>query len=213
MDQDGMKTRARVVVRPLVLMLDRWRVTPLAVTITGLVVSLLGAWLVAVGQLFLGAIVFLVGSGFDMLDGDLARLQGRVSRRGAFLDSCLDRFGEAAMLTGLAAWCMEAMPRGWQTGVVLILVVMFGSLATSYVRARAEGLGESCKVGVLQRTERVILLVLGVLLGWWLLRIVLWVLAILTVVTVLQRITHVAHKLAGTPAVDADDEPGREDHP
>ncbi len=210
MDTNQLKTTARGALRPLVLLLDSLGFSPLAVTLLGLALSFLGAWLVAIGQLFLGAIVFLVGSGFDMLDGDLARRQGTVSRRGAFLDSCLDRFGEAAMLTAVAAWCMDSMPSGWQTGVVLILVTMFGSLATSYVRARAEGLGETCLVGVLQRTERVIILSVGVLLGWWLLRIVLWVLAILTLVTVLQRITHVGARLTsaapavGVPATDAD---------
>jgi phosphatidylglycerophosphate synthase len=81
--------------------------------------------------------------------------------------------------------------------VVLILLTMFGSLATSYVRARAEGVGETCTVGLLQRTERVLLLAVGALIGGQVLLVVLAVLAVLTVATTVQRIVHVARKLPG----------------
>ena len=100
-DVSDWKTRGRGLVRPLVRLLDRLGMNPLGVTLFGLALTLVGTYFVARGHLVGGTVIFLVGSGFDMLDGDLARLQGRVSRRGAFLDSCLDRFGEAAMLTGL----------------------------------------------------------------------------------------------------------------
>lgn len=191
------KTRGRGLVRPLVTLLDRLGLTPLGVTLFGLALTLVGAVMVARGGLVAGTVVFLVGSGFDMLDGDLARRQGTVSRRGAFLDSCLDRFGEAAMLTGLAGWWMRTQTGAWELAVVLILLTMFGSLATSYVRARAEGVGETCTVGLLQRTERVILLAVGALCGGRVLLVVLAVLAVLTVATTVQRIVHVARKLPG----------------
>ncbi|MEZ4387410.1 MAG: CDP-alcohol phosphatidyltransferase family protein [Candidatus Krumholzibacteriia bacterium] len=191
------KETARERVRPVVLTLDRWGFSPLAVSIVGLVITLLGCYLVARGSLFLGTVVFLLGSAFDMLDGALARLQDTVSARGAFLDSVLDRFGEAAFLTALAAWYMDRLPDNWDTAILLILVAMFGSLATSYVRARAEGVGETCYVGVLQRTERVIILGIGALLGHMVLFGVLWILAAGTVVTTVQRILHVAGKLPG----------------
>ena len=197
MDLGNWKDEAREKVRPVILTLDRWGFSPLAVTIVGLVISLAGAWLVAEGRLFLGTLIFLLGSAFDMLDGGLARLQGTTSQRGAFLDSVLDRFGEAAYLTGIAIYWMGRGGDNWERGVILVLVTMFGSLATSYVRARAEGLGETCYVGVLQRTERVILLGVGALLGPIVLYGVLWVLAILTLVTTFQRIAHVAGKLPG----------------
>jgi CDP-diacylglycerol--glycerol-3-phosphate 3-phosphatidyltransferase len=196
-DVSDWKTQGRGLVRPLVRLLDRLGMGPLGVTLSGLALTLLGSWVVARGDMVVGTMVFLVGSGFDMLDGDLARLQGRVSRRGAFLDSCLDRFGEAAMLTGLAVWWMRQQEGPWQLAVVLILLTMFGSLATSYVRARAEGAGETCTVGLLQRTERVILLALGALVGGRTLLVVLAVLAVLTVATTVQRIVHVAKKLPG----------------
>lgn len=191
------KTRARDRMRPVILTLDRWGFTPLAVSITGLAITILSAYIVAKGNLILGSLVFLIGSAFDMLDGGLARLQGTTSTRGAFLDSVLDRFGEAAFLSGLAVWFMDRLPSYWDIAVLLILITLFGSLATSYVRARAEGVGETCYVGVLQRTERVILLGLGALLGRVVLFGVLWILAVGTVVTTVQRIIHVANKLPG----------------
>lgn len=191
------KTRGRGLVRPLVGGLDRLGMSPLGVTLVGLAVTLAGTVILALGARVIGTVVFLVGSGFDMLDGDLARRQGTVSRRGAFLDSCLDRFGEAAMLTGLAVWWMRGQPERWQLAVVLILLTMFGSMGTSYVRARAEGVGETCKVGLLQRTERVILLAAGALIGGRVLLVVLAVLAVLTVATTVQRIVHVSRKLPG----------------
>lgn len=205
----GWKEQARDRIRPLVLTLDKWGATPLSVTIAGTVIAMLGAWQVAEGNLFWGTVVFLFGSAFDMLDGALARLQDTVSRRGAFLDSVLDRFGEAAYLTGVAIWWMDQGGDNWQRAVILVLVTMFGSLATSYVRARAEGVGETCNVGVLQRTERVLLLGLGGLLGHHVLYGVLWVLAILTLVTTMQRIVHVAGKLPGPePRSPIDVHPG-----
>ncbi len=199
MDLGNWKDAARGRLRPLVLTLDRWGLSPLAVSIAGTVIALLGAWMVAEGLLFLGTLVFLIGSACDMLDGALARLQGTVSRRGAFLDSVLDRFGEAGYLTGIAIWYMSQMPDNWLRAVILVLVVMFGSLATSYVRARAEGVGETCTIGVLQRTERVVALGVGGLLGHVVLYGILWLLAILTLLTTIQRIVHVAGKLPGPP--------------
>jgi len=171
--------------------------TPLAVSLIGLLITAVSGWMVAKGALFFGAIVFLVGSGFDMLDGDLARLQGTVSARGAFLDSCFDRLGEAFLLAGLT-WYFATLPFGGDpVALVLITWVVVGSLTTSYVRARAEGVGETCLVGWLQRTERVIILVVGLLLGRWALVPVLWFLAFATLATTVQRIVHVATKLPG----------------
>ena len=200
------KLSARGRLRPLVLMLDRLGMTPLAISLIGLLITAISGWMVAKGGLFFGAIVFLVGSGFDMLDGDLARLQGTVSRRGAFLDSCFDRLGEAFLFAGLT-WYFATLSGGSDpVALVLITWTVVGSLTTSYVRARAEGVGETCQVGWLQRTERVIILVLALLLGRWALVPVLWLLAIATMATTVQRIVHVAAKLPGA-------EPGGREEP
>jgi CDP-diacylglycerol--glycerol-3-phosphate 3-phosphatidyltransferase len=191
------KNAARARVRPVVLGLDRLGMTPLSVSLIGLVITALAGWIVARGGLFPGALVFLVGSGFDMLDGDLARLQGTVSKRGAFLDSCFDRLGEAFLFAGLT-WYFATLRTGADpVALVLITWVVVGSLTTSYVRARAEGVGETCMVGLLQRTERVIILTLALLLGRWVLEPVLWFLAVATMATTIQRIVHVSAKLPG----------------
>jgi len=201
------KLAARARVRPLVLGLDKLGLTPLAVSVIGLLITAVSGWIVALGSLFLGAVVFLIGSGFDMLDGDLARLQGTVSRRGAFLDSCFDRLGEAFLFAGLT-WYFATLPSGADpVALVLITWVVVGSLTTSYVRARAEGVGETCFVGFLQRTERVIILTVALLLGRWAVVPVLWFLAVATMATTIQRIVHVAAKLPGAEPKLLDAEP------
>jgi len=197
MDKEELKEQIRERVRPVTLALDRVGVTPMTISITGLVLSILAGWIVAQVSLFLGALVFLIGSALDMLDGDLARLQGTVSRRGAFLDSCFDRLGEAGLFAGLAWYYMESGRPNWEWAVLLILLTVVGSLTTSYVRARAEGVGETCHVGLLQRPERIVLLVVGMILGWAVLQLVLLVLAVATLGTAVQRMIHVARKLPG----------------
>ncbi|MGD9547522.1 MAG: CDP-alcohol phosphatidyltransferase family protein [Candidatus Krumholzibacteriia bacterium] len=197
MDFAAFKKNARSRVRPVVLSLDRMGMTPLGVSITGLLITALSGLIVARGSLFWGAVVFLLGSAFDMLDGDLARLQGTVSARGAFLDSCFDRLGEAFLFAGLT-WYFATREGGAQPlPLLLITGVVVGSLTTSYVRARAEGVGETCTVGFLQRTERVILLSAAMFLGRWALVPVLAFLAVATLFTTAQRMVHVAAKLSG----------------
>ena len=197
MDFNQFKKDFRKGVRPIVLTCDRLGLSPLSVSIIGLAITAVSGLIIAGGSLFVGALVFLVGSGFDMLDGDLARLQGTVSRRGAFLDSCFDRLGEAFLFAGLT-WFYAGQPEETsKLPLVLITATVVGSLTTSYVRARAEGVGETCFVGLLQRTERVIILTVGLLLGQWAMVPVLAFLAVATLGTTVQRIVHVAAKLPG----------------
>jgi CDP-diacylglycerol--glycerol-3-phosphate 3-phosphatidyltransferase len=195
MDKTELKSRIRARVRPLTLALDRIGLGPLTVSILGLVISCLGGWVVARGSLFWGGLLFLLGSGFDMLDGDLARVQGKVSRRGAFLDSCFDRFSEAALFAGLTWFYLTQLPQPRPVTVLFILATVVGSMTTSYVRARAEGVGETCFVGILQRPERIVALVFGMILGWRFLEVVLAILAVTTLGTTVQRLVHVARKL------------------
>jgi len=214
MDFAQFKLDARAKVKPVVLSLDRIGMTPLGVSIAGLVITALSGLIIARGSLFFGALVFLIGSGFDMLDGDLARLQGTVSRRGAFLDSCFDRLGEAFLFAGLT-WYFASLPyHDGRLALLLITATVVGSLTTSYVRARAEGVGETCFVGFLQRTERVLLLTVGLLLGKWALVPILGFLAVATLATTVQRIVHVAAKLPGPePAAPAGPESAPSDDP
>jgi phosphatidylglycerophosphate synthase len=205
------KLGARARIRPVVLGLDRAGFSPLAISLIGLVITAFAGLIIARGSLFFGALVFAVGSAFDMLDGDLARLQGTVSERGAFLDSCFDRLGEAFLFAGLT-WYFANLPQGVHTvALVLIVATVVGSLTTSYVRARAEGVGQTCTVGFFQRTERVILLTIALLLGRWAIVPVLWFLSAATLGTTIQRMVHVAGKLQGPvarpPAAAASGEP------
>lgn len=128
----------------------------------------------------------LVASAMDALDGTLARITSQQSRFGAFLDSTLDRLSEGAVLIGLLTWLIAERMDG---AAILVGLVMLGSLMVSYTRARAEGVGYSCKVGMLTRPMRVILLGIGMLSLW--LVPVLGILAVLTWVTSIQRIVHV----------------------
>ncbi len=196
MDRKKIKETARAKVRPLVLALDRLGLTPTSVSVIGLLVTFVAAWIIAQGGLFLGALVLLVGSLFDMLDGDLARLQGRVSRQGAFIDSNFDRLAESALFIGLAWFYMTALAAPHRATVLLVMVALAGSLTTSYARARAEGLGSTCLGGWMQRPERMVLVVLGMLLGWRILELVVIVLAVATVITTVQRIVSTSRLLA-----------------
>jgi len=196
MDRKKIKETAREKVRPLVLALDRLGLTPTSVSVIGLLVTFVAAWIIAKGGLFLGALVLLVGSLFDMLDGDLARLQGRVSRQGAFIDSNFDRLAESALFIGLAWYYMTALAAPHCATVLLVMVALAGSLTTSYARARAEGLGSTCLGGWMQRPERMVLVVFGMLLGWRILELVVIVLAVATVITTVQRIVSTSRLLA-----------------
>lgn len=196
MDRKEMRAWAQRAVHPIVLALDRMGLTPNGVSFIGLLISALAGWIAAQGSLFLGGIVLLIGSIFDMLDGNLARLQDKVSRQGAFLDSNFDRLAEAAVYTGLAWYYVDVLTWPDPTAVVLILLTLTGSITTSYARARAEGLGVTCFGGWMQRPERMVLLIVGMLLGHVVLKLVLAVLAVVTLLTTLQRIVSSARKLA-----------------
>ena len=185
MDRNDLKQQARARVRPIVLGLDRLGLTPNSVSVIGLLITFVAAWIAAEGRLFLGAIVLPVGSAFDMLDGDLARLQGRESKQGAFLDSNFDRLAESALFAGLAWFYMQHFD---DRSALLCLLTLAGSLTTSYARARAEGLGTTCYGGWLQRPERMVLVIAGMLLGRHILSLILAVLAVATWATTAQRI-------------------------
>jgi len=172
--------------------LDALGLTPNALTIIGLALNLAVAAVLATGHLRVGGALILLASLFDGLDGALARHTGKVSKFGAFFDSTLDRYAEAALFTGLV-WYFATV--GARTEAVLAVVALFGSLAVSYTRARAEGLGLACSVGILTRAERIVVLTVGLVAGLPLLT--LWVLAILTHVTAIQRMVHVYRLTSG----------------
>jgi len=166
--------------------LGGWGVTPNVLTVLGYLLHLPVLWALAGGRLRLGGLLVALASLFDSLDGAVAREMGQSSTFGAFLDSTIDRYSEATILLGLLLWFARI---GGRVETVLIYIALFGSLMVSYTRARAEAVGMQCKEGLLTRLERVILIVIGLLAGQ--VRLLLWVLAILTNVTALQRVYHV----------------------
>lgn len=176
---------------PVVGLLASLAVPPLLVSLFGLAFSLYGAVVVAEGRLFLGAIFLIISGLCDVLDGDLARRRNMVSRFGAFMDSVLDRVTEFAFLGGIIYYLVNRVDGPHNFLLCVTLVALTGSILTSYTRARAEGLGYECKVGIVERPERVALLALGLLLGYRILGLVLIVLAATSVYTVFQRIAHV----------------------
>lgn len=163
--------------------LVRLGIGPNGVTIGGFLLTVGAAWLAGHGEFARAGFVYLVGTGLDGLDGAVARAGGKVTHFGALLDSTLDRYGEAAVLSALGYHLAAA---GNVVGVALAFAGLFGSVMVSYMRARSEGLGVQNKVGLLTRVERVIVLSLALLTGW--LMPGLWALAILTQVTVFQRL-------------------------
>ncbi|HEV3232831.1 MAG TPA: CDP-alcohol phosphatidyltransferase family protein [Candidatus Dormibacteraeota bacterium] len=163
-------------------------VTPNQITVAGLVVTSLGALLVALDHPFYGGLVLLAAGAFDIMDGALARASNRSNQYGAFVDSVTDRYAEVVVMLSLLVLLQR---RGVAWGPTLVLVALAGSLLVSYARARAQSLGFTCDGGLLARPERVILTVVGLLLvplhiGGLL--TVVWILAIFTNVTAVQRV-------------------------
>jgi CDP-diacylglycerol--glycerol-3-phosphate 3-phosphatidyltransferase len=173
---------------PIAGWLSRAKLTPTAITITGLVVTVAGAVLMARGEYVWGAVVAAVGSLLDALDGPLARLQQKASIRGAFIDTMSDRVGEIAIWAGLTF-----SVRTDETALMLCLFALAFSLLTPYVRAKAESWNAEGRGGWMGRAERMILVLGGTFAtglggGTKVLLPVLWVFVLLSGFTVLQRI-------------------------
>ncbi|HAZ31707.1 MAG TPA: CDP-alcohol phosphatidyltransferase family protein [Dehalococcoidia bacterium] len=183
-------TFGRFLSDPVARCLARAGISPNALTITGFLLNALVAGVLAGGHLFLGGFLVLFAGWFDMLDGALARISGRSTRFGTLLDSTVDRFSEAVLFFGLLIFYLA---QGTAVEILLIYSAIVGSIMVSYVRARAEGLGLRSEVGLFARPERVILLALGLLLSRVspvVLLVVLWILAVGTMLTVLHRLIH-----------------------
>jgi CDP-diacylglycerol--glycerol-3-phosphate 3-phosphatidyltransferase len=175
------------------------RLTPNAISLTGFIGNVIAAVLVTQRYFFLAGIAFVLGSVCDTLDGRYSRMSGKGTPFGAFLDSTLDRVEEGIVLTAVAAYFSD---RGNDLAVAAVVVTVLMSLMVSYTRARAEALGVECKVGVATRPVRVVILSAGLLfakgasLGHFeLLEPAIYVMAVLTTFTTLQRVLHVRREL------------------
>ncbi len=179
---------------PVTRVLARLGVRPNQITVAGTLICLAGAGLVLADRLVLGGAVWLVGSALDLVDGALARHQDKVTAGGAFLDSTLDRITEGALFAAIAYHFAQG---GDALAAALTAVALLGALLVSYTRARAEALGANCKVGIVTRAERVVLLGLGLCFG--LIEPAVYLLAGLSAVSVAQRVHHSLRELAAKP--------------
>jgi CDP-diacylglycerol---glycerol-3-phosphate 3-phosphatidyltransferase len=177
------------ITQPIVVFLARTSITPNMVTWFGFLLTVVSAVLAGFGHLFAAGWVLLLPGFFDIIDGALARHTNQVTRFGGVLDSTLDRLSEAAILIGIMANYLynPSLFSAWV--IVVIAVTMIASFLVSYVRSRAEGANIDCQVGIFTRTERVIILALGLLINQ--LAIILPIIAFLSAVTVIQRLVHV----------------------
>ena len=175
----------------IVYLMASLRVHPNILTLIGLVINIFAMVLFAKGQFDWGALVILFAGIFDMLDGEVARRTKRVTKFGAFFDSVIDRYSDVLLLLGLIIWYAK-IHRIFYVG--LTGLVLIGAVLTSYTRARAESLIPACKVGFLERPERIVLLIIGGVTNR--MAAVLWVMAILSNWTVSQRIWYTYRELS-----------------
>ncbi len=168
------------------------RVNPNLLTFSGFILNAGAAFLLAIGYMKGGGFAILGAGLCDLMDGAMARNQGRATPFGAFFDSVMDRYSDLIVLLGILLYYAR---RGSTGMVVLTSVVLIGTALVPYVRARAEGVIEKCAVGLLERAERIALLAVGSFFG--VMAPILWILAVLTHFTVVQRIHYTWKQLKG----------------
>jgi CDP-diacylglycerol--glycerol-3-phosphate 3-phosphatidyltransferase len=183
---DWARAQASVITTPIARVVGQLGIHPNALTVVGLLLQVGVAVVFGLGHIRLGGWLLLVVAPIDALDGALARVLGKQSRFGAFLDSTLDRIADSVLILGLTAHYLR---QETYVIVALLLVSLVAAMMVSYIRARAEALGFLCKVGLLTRMERIFLIAVLSALGLPL--VMAWALAVLSVFTVVQRILYV----------------------
>ncbi len=189
--QETRRNLAYRVTSPIVGILSKSGITPNTLTLANLALNIVAAYVIATGHFLLGGVLILGSGLFDLLDGALARFSKQTTKFGAVLDSTVDRISEAATLCGLLIWYVAQ--EGATLTIVLILAVLVGSFLVSYIRARAEGLGWQCQIGLFTRAERVIVLAVGLLVSGVSVHsvfVALCVLAVFVFVTVVERLVY-----------------------
>jgi len=185
------RSAARLITGPLNAVLVKTRLKPNTLTWCALAISLIAAATIATNHPIIGGFLVLISGLFDILDGALARSTNQATRFGALLDSTFDRISDAILLLGLLAFYIMS---GGTMEIVLVFLALIASFLTSYIRARAEGIGINCPVGLFTRTERVIILALGLLfspLYSYSIIIALLLMIVFGFVTVVQRLVYV----------------------
>jgi CDP-diacylglycerol--glycerol-3-phosphate 3-phosphatidyltransferase len=189
----GLRVWFRKLLEPLARALDASHISPNALTVLGFVPAIGAGVAFAKGMVRLGGILLGVSGLFDLSDGLLARIGNKETKFGALLDSTIDRYSEIAVFIGLAIFY-----RG-EVALYGVLIALAGSLMVSYLKARAEGLGFSCTGGMLQRPERLVILILGALIGANVLKWAIWLVAVLANITAVERLIR-TRSLMGKPS-------------
>jgi len=200
----GIKSWWVTLINPIEEFLVDREFRPNVLTITTLVVSALAGYFFHLGMIFIAGVLLLAGSTFDIFDGRVARAQGLNSPKGAFFDSCVDRYSEILIYMGLLSFFRDTF------FIYIVFLIVSCSMMVSYTKARAEGLGIDCEVGIMQRTERVVYLgvlsafnflgnIITFLLGFgnkdYLLKLSVIILFLFSFYTSIQRMTHVMKKM------------------
>ncbi|NLF02577.1 MAG: CDP-alcohol phosphatidyltransferase family protein [Anaerolineales bacterium] len=183
---DWARAKGEAILSPITRVLASLGVHPNTITIVGFLLQVGVGIVFGLGRIQLGGLLLVLVAPVDALDGALARATGRKTRFGAFLDSTLDRLSDAALILGLVA---HHIKQGSATLTALMLVSLVAAMLVSYIRARAESLGFTCKRGLLTRMERVALIAILAALGQP--DILAWALCVLSLITVVQRFVHV----------------------
>jgi len=187
-----LKEKGKFLITPIAKGLIRLGLGAMALTLLGLVAAVAAGALFALGHLRPAAVAVLVSGILDSADGTVARLSGRVTKAGAFTDSAIDRYCEAVIFFGLL---IHYLREDTFSLVLLTFIAMSGAFMVSYMRARLEGLGKECRVGLLEREDRVIVLAIGGLVGSIGIQVALWILAVFSHYTALQRVRYARRSL------------------
>jgi len=169
------------------------RVHPNALTFAGVVINVLAAWALGLGRFMLAGVLMIIANIFDFIDGKVAKELGLESRFGAFWDSVMDRFSDITLFIGLIFLYSQLHRTDY---VIITALAMMFSVMTSYTRARAESLIDRCKVGFMERPERIVLFMIGAFTNR--MAAVLWVILVLSIVTVVDRIYYTWRELHGS---------------
>jgi CDP-diacylglycerol--glycerol-3-phosphate 3-phosphatidyltransferase len=200
MISDKIGAGAQVILRGIVRVLSFFHVKPNHLTFLGFVMSIVTAYVFSTGRFRTAGALLIVAGLFDMVDGMVARTINAVTPFGAFFDSIMDRYSDLILYLGLIIYYGREDRMNY---VVLVGVVMMGSVLTSYARARAECLIPKCKVGFLERPERIVLLIIG---SFYFMDPVLWVIAVLANWTVIHRILYTRSQMRAATAGNSDKE-------
>jgi CDP-diacylglycerol--glycerol-3-phosphate 3-phosphatidyltransferase len=179
----GIGIGSQYLLEKIVGALSLFRIHPNMLTAIGLVINIVAAVLFATGHFFSAGLVIVCAGLFDMVDGRVARTTNTATSFGAFFDSVIDRYSDMVLFIGLLVYYSRAEQLVY---VILVGLVMAGSVMISYTRARAESLIPTCKVGFLERPERIVLIIIGALINR--MEPVLWIMAVLSNITVVHRI-------------------------